>query len=147
MHLILGGWAFGMFLWTKVMFEAFRSGITVLGALLIAILFAIFIYLFSSRSEKIFESVKNSPTQSKINFYYLLQKSFMLFLVYSLSFIFLARLVIVGFSQELNREMEFLNLNRYNFPQFVYFVTIMLLPCGLFYVFNLFRALKNPSKI
>ena len=146
MSLILGGWAFAMFLWTKVMFEAFRSGITVLGALLIAILFAIFIYISSSRTAKIFESIKNPPIQFKIDFYFLLKKSFLPLLGYSVSFIFLAWIVIVGFSQELNRELEFLHLDRYNFPKFIYFVVIMLLPCCLFHVSNLLRVLKDISK-
>ncbi|MCA3278969.1 MAG: hypothetical protein ING10_06845 [Roseomonas sp.] len=143
MSSILGGWGFAMFLWTKVMFEVFREGITVLGALLIAISFAIFVYVFSGRAIKIFSAIDNSPIHFRVGFYTLIRKSIIPFMGYSVFFIFVARLVIVGFSRSLNRELEFLGWNGNISAQFAYFCVIMLLPCVLFYFFILSRTLKN----
>ncbi|MCA3364950.1 MAG: hypothetical protein INF79_04960 [Roseomonas sp.] len=147
MSVILGGWGFAMFLWTKVLFEAFfYDGITVLGALLIAIVFAIFVFCFSGLSAQKFFPVNAFPGQVKVDLSLLIRKSIVSFFSCSLVFLVVSRLIILGFSEDLNRRLTVFAWNGSLSEKFVYFLVILFVPCFLFYLFVLFGTAQNSKR-
>ena len=147
MSVILGGWGFAMFLWTKILFEAFfYDGITVLGALLIAIVFAAFVFCFSGLSAHKFFPVNGFPGQVKVDIFLLFRKSFISFLFCSLAFIVVARIIILGFSEDLHRRMSVCAWKGCLYEQLAYFLVILFVPCFLFYLFILLGTAQNTKR-
>lgn len=148
MPVILGVWGFVMFLWTKIMFETlFWGGITVLGALLIAILFAVYVFVFSGILAKLFLPINLFPGTVETDPFSLFGKSIIPFLIAVIVFGVAVRLVIIGFSEELSRRLDrFFHWDWEPTEAAIDFAIVVFIPCFVHYVMSLAGTFGNRKK-
>jgi len=117
------------------MFESlFYSGITVLAALIIAILFSVFIFFFSGVFAKTFLPINAFPGTIEIGFFTLIGKSIIQFIVGTAVLCVLSKFILVGFSEDLNRQIRWLDYRGDPTSEAVNFVFIIGAPCFVHYV-------------
>lgn len=148
MTVILGGWVFAMFLWTKIMFEVLSAnGITVLGALLIAIVFAGYVFVFSGVMASLFLPINIFPGTVHTDLLSIIGKSIIPFLIGVALFGIASRLIILGFSERLSRELNYVIDWRGNpTDAAVGFAIVIGLPCLAHYVMCLVTTYGNRKR-
>jgi len=134
-----------MFLWTKIMFEAsFHDGITVLGALLIAILFGIYVFTFSGVMALLFLPINMSPGRIETDPWTLFGRSIGPFVIATVFFGIAARLVIVWFSESLSGSLNhWFDWRGWPTYEAAYFLLIVGLPCLIHYILVLVGTFNN----
>lgn len=148
MPVILGVWGFAMFLWTKIMFEALSwNGITVLGALLIAIVFAGYVFVFSGVMAKLFLPINIFPGTVHADPLSMVGKSIIPFVIGVALFGLASRLIILGFSEQLSRDLNrWFNWRGEPTEAAVGFAIITGLPCLAHYVMCLVTTYGNRKR-
>jgi hypothetical protein len=89
------------------MFEAlFWGGITVLGAFLIGVIFAAYVFVFSGVMARLFLPINLYPGTVEVDPFTLFGKLIIAFAISASAFGLAARLIILGFSEDLSRRLN-----------------------------------------
>jgi hypothetical protein len=139
---IVLGWAFAAFIYFKVALDAsFYRGVSVLGALIMAGILGVLV-LFSSGFYTVqlakynVRALASGHSVAKAIGYTVL-----VFVISTVAYIAISRLVVFGFSKELSREIGTAIYRRRGFDErFITFALITALPLALHYVLILFNS-------
>lgn len=145
---ILVGWAFVTFIYFKVAFDAlFRDSISIVAALLLAILIAIYVFIGSSIQASQLLRYNWTPGAVPARLSELVAKTLLSFVGLSVVFVLVSRAIIFGFSKSLSKEIKlFLGHRSQNLEEsFFIFLGIVMLPLLLHYAMSLFGTYSNAN--
>jgi hypothetical protein len=104
---VVAGWAFAAFLYFKIAFEAgFHSGISLVAALILGILFGVFVFAASGAYAFRLFRFNIEPGRYSASALTLVGLTFWRFLLATTLFGVVARLVVFGFAPSLSREIR-----------------------------------------
>lgn len=138
---IVSGWVFILFLYFKIAFDAgFYDDISIIASLLLAIVLGIFIYFVSGAYTFKLMKYHDHPGQIPTKLWRLANQTIWPFLGMCLGSLIVSRLLIFGFSKELNDEIDLFDRRGNVEDEFIMFVFIILIPVLIHYAMSLFPA-------
>lgn len=137
----VGAWAFFLFIYFKIFFDAaFRADISIVGSLLISIVFGFSIYLLSEVYEVRLLKFYDFSSQKPVKIRQLVKETLWPFLGMCVGSIVVSRLILFGFSKKLSHEIDLFDRRGNVEDEFIMFVFIILIPVLIHYAMSLFPA-------
>lgn len=147
MAFIVGGWGFASFLYFKVMFDfMFTRDISVLAALLMAICFAVVLFTATGFYARKFYAYNAAPGRHEADWLTVILKSIPILFFSWIVFAAMARLIIYGFSKNLDMWIDFMKYNGELDKDFITFMWIVFLPFIPHWGMVIFGTMSNTRK-
>lgn len=139
---IFAAWAFAVFLYFKVAFDAaFQyQNISVVASLLMGAIFGFFVFFLSGQYYLKLNKYNTNPNQFQATFWNLVSITIWQFLGSAIAYIVISRLIVFGFSKELNRALERGDVLT---EELVLFVCLSVLPVLVHYIMTLWPTYQN----
>ncbi|MFN9789479.1 MAG: hypothetical protein ACK53X_00105 [Holosporales bacterium] len=136
-------WSFFALVFFKVTIDAgMNEDITVFATLLMAIVFGGMIFISTSVYATRLFYINAKPKSRSENLTEIIRKTIGPFCIFSTAFIIFSRLIVFGFSKELNRKF------RWNGEEeFLWFSIFICIPLFVHYIMILFATYKNTRQI
>jgi hypothetical protein len=148
---IFATWAFVAFIYFKVAFDAVFEyiGISIVASLLMGAIFGGVVFFFSGQYFLKLNKYNAKPKQFQATFWDLISITIWQFLGSVIVYAVISRLVIFGFSKELNRQIDIFRRNKLD-DDFILFLCLIALPLLVHYIMTLWPTYLNcnssPSK-
>lgn len=143
---IVLGWVFAGFIYFKVAFQAgTNAGISMLASLLIAAILGLTVFLASGIYAAKLLPYNWEPGRVNASWGQLIARTLFWFLIVTIGFVLISRVIIFGFSEELSRAIKMYRWRRLN-DEFITFVIISVLPVLVHYIMCLFSTHRNANQ-
>jgi hypothetical protein len=150
---IVGAWSFFSFIFFKVIIDlGMDNDITVFAALLMSIVFGGMFFVSCSVYATRLLYINAEPGSQSANLGEIIKKTIWPFLLFCVGFIISGRLIVLGFSKRLDREISRWDIGEEGFFWFCIFITIPIIAHYLMILFSTYQNTKrqkdhaNPEK-
>ncbi|MCH8347571.1 MAG: hypothetical protein IH901_03630 [Proteobacteria bacterium] len=143
----VGAWAFFLFIYFKIFFDAaFYEDISIVASLLISIVFGFSIYFLSEVYEVRLLKFYDFSNQKPVKIRQLVKETLWPFLGMCVGSIVVSRLILFGFSKKLSHDIDLFDRDWGVDESFIYFTFIILVPFLIHYSMNIFPTYKETKR-
>lgn len=145
---IVTGWIFSAFIYFKVAFDAsYYHDITIFASLIMAIVLGVTIFFVTaSYAIRLLHYNSGNKLNDRVTMLRLIKVTFFPFLCSLLFQLFISRVVIFGFSKDLDKEMEIFNYRGDVSQDFLIFCFVIFIPLFIHYLMCLFPTYYSYNK-
>ncbi len=144
---IILAWVFISFLYFKILFDAvFREDISIIASLLMAIIFGILVFFASGIYAMRLFKYNVVPGRNPATLWELVTKTMWPFVGLSIGYAVVTRLIIFGFSKNINREIRAFDYRGNIEEEFVQFIMIVLVPVLIHYAMCIYPTHYNANR-
>ncbi len=147
MLILLGGWWFASFLYFKIILDAvFGNDLSIFGAIILGVIMALVVFVFSAWYAMRLLPYNWTPGAVPVGLSTVVGRTLVPFFVALVGAWVIFRLVIFGFSKDLDQELRFTNWRGEIADGFYYFLFWTALPVLLHYVMCVFATYVNANR-